>query len=151
MHNHSTTELINELINCSFPLTAIIFDAYCKEYENINTIQVSILNLIYDHKRLNMTHLARRLGYTNQRLTQPVDDLVRRGYLVRSVDENNRRMVYVSLTPSGEEYLLECRQKAHAATMELLNKVMNDEEQIELCESIHTANILLERLNELKL
>jgi len=143
--------LINELINCSFPLNAIIFDAYCKEYKNINTIQVSIMNLIFDHKRLNMTNLARRLGYTNQRLTQPVDDLVRRGYLTRTVEDNNRRMVYVSLTENGENYLKVSREKAHEATMALLRKAMTEDELNKLLVDIKHANVLLERLNNIKL
>ncbi|MBQ4049652.1 MAG: MarR family transcriptional regulator [Clostridia bacterium] len=150
MPNNSTNTLINELINCSFPLTAIIFDAYCREYENINPLQVSVLNLIHDHKTLNMTSLARRLGYTNQRLTQPVDDLVRRGLLGRTIDDDNRRMVFVSLTEKGEDFLQASRIKARTTIATMLDKVMTEEEKNQLCDSIHTANLLLERLNQVK-
>ena len=150
MSNESTNTLINELINCSFPLTAIIFDAYCREYENINPLQVSVLNLVHDHKSLNMTSLAKRLGYTNQRLTQPVDNLVRRGFLSRTIDDDNRRMVFVSMTEKGEEFLEISRAKARATITSMLDKIMNEEEKNQLCDSIHTANHLLERLNEIK-
>lgn len=150
MNDYSANELINELINCSFPLSAIIFDNYCKAYDDVNDIQVSILNLLYDHGTLNMTNLARRLGYTNQRLTQPVDNLVRRNLLVRNVEENNRRVVLISLTGEGRDFLIESRKKAHKKTIELLDAVMDEKEKQELFDCLQRANTLLERLNAVR-
>ena len=150
MNDYSANELINELINCSFPLSAIIFDNYCRAYDDVNEIQVSILNLLYDHGTLNMTSLARRLGYTNQRLTQPVDNLVRRGLLVRNVEEDNRRVVLISLTDAGRDFLTESRKKAHKQTIELLDKVMDEKEKQELFICLKRANTLLERLNAVR-
>lgn len=151
MDRNLSEDLINKMIDCSFPLHVIIFDVYCKGYENISTIQVSIFNLIYEYKRLNMSNLARILGYTNQRLTQPVDDLVRRGYLSREVEEDNRRMVFVQLTEKGQKYFKDSRRRAHEMVISLLDRVMNEDEKKTLLECLTPARELLARLNDIKI
>jgi DNA-binding MarR family transcriptional regulator len=51
--------------------------------------------------QITIGQLVRELGITKQGAGQLVDMLVMRGYLTRTVDENDRRQLIVSLTERG--------------------------------------------------
>ena len=50
-----------------------------------------------------MNELSAELGLSSSTMTRNVDILVRRGYLERVRDDNDRRFVFVQLTESGKE------------------------------------------------
>ena len=54
-----------------------------------------------DQRRLRMAELSERLLYSRSRLTQRVDRLVRRGWVVREKCEDDGRGMYAVLTPEG--------------------------------------------------
>ncbi len=55
--------------------------------------------------RNTMSQIAARMGITLGALTTAVNVLVRKGYLTRGGDANDRRIVYAALTASGREAL----------------------------------------------
>lgn len=54
---------------------------------------------------LTATDVAALMGMTKQAASQLVDAMERSGYLVRSVDESDRRQRVLSLSPKGETLL----------------------------------------------
>lgn len=54
-----------------------------------------------DQRRLRMAELSERLLYSRSRLTQRVDRLVRREWVVREKCEDDGRGMYAVLTPDG--------------------------------------------------
>lgn len=53
----------------------------------------------------HMTHVAEKMKVSNQQLTKIIDALVRRGYVKRAQDPDNRRLVKISMTAEGEAYI----------------------------------------------
>src|SRR4051812_36419941 len=52
-------------------------------------------------QRLRMVDLTRRMCVTKGNVTQLIDRLERQGLVTRESDQNDRRIVYAVLTPSG--------------------------------------------------
>lgn len=63
--------------------------------------QVMVLAALLQQRELKMTGLANSLGLSKANATGLVDRLVKRGMVVRHRPEEDRRVVYVSLTPEG--------------------------------------------------
>lgn len=63
-----------------------------------------------------MRTMARTLGYDASNLTGVVDRLEDRGLIVRQVDEQDRRVKTVALTPAGERLLGRFASRLHGGT-----------------------------------
>ncbi|MFO7639066.1 MAG: MarR family transcriptional regulator [bacterium] len=63
--------------------------------------QVMVLQTLQRSRSMKMTELARFLGLSKTNATGLVDRLVRRGMVRRDRSEEDRRVVFVSLTPDG--------------------------------------------------
>jgi DNA-binding MarR family transcriptional regulator len=80
-----------------------------------------------DDDRLSLRELVKQLNITKQGAGQLVDTLVMRGYLSRTVDENDRRQLNVALTDRGRaaaQMQTEARNKIDA---ELTARVGHDD------------------------
>ncbi len=79
--------------------------------------------LALEDRDLPLRQLVRELGITKQGAGQLVDSLVMRGYLSRSVDENDRRQLIVTLTDRGRAAAEVQRQAREKIDKELLDCV----------------------------
>jgi DNA-binding MarR family transcriptional regulator len=83
--------------------------------------------LALDRERIPLRQLVKQLGITKQGAGQLVDTLVMRGYLSRTVDENDRRQLNVTLTPRGQA-AAEVQSAARGAIdAELIDRVGEDD------------------------
>ena len=76
--------------------------------------------LALEDEDVPLRRLVKELGITKQGAGQLVDSLVMRGYLERTVDENDRRQLIVSLTERGKaaaEVQAQAREKIDAALL----------------------------------
>lgn len=78
-------------------------------------------------KKISMSELADRLGVSNQQMTRIVNDLEKRGALLRETDEKNRRQVNVSLLPDGEELAMYYAKQAMDIFREKFSGLNEDE------------------------
>jgi DNA-binding MarR family transcriptional regulator len=76
-----------------------IAPSFLKEL-NITYTQIIILGLIKENEGLSLKELAGTMGITSSAATQQVNNLVKRGYLVREESNLDRRFVKIRL--SGE-------------------------------------------------
>src|ERR1700756_5649251 len=77
--------------------------------------------LALENRDIPLRDLIRELGITKQGAGQLVDALVMRGYLSRSVDENDRRQIIVTLTERGRaaaKVQAEARERIDAQLLE---------------------------------
>ena len=65
---------------------------------NITYTQMLILGLVKENEGISLKRLAGMMGTTSSAATQQVDNLVRRGYLLRQESDTDRRLVRVRLT-----------------------------------------------------
>ena len=75
--------------------------------EDISITEVHTLEAIGNGRPRTMTHVANILGIKISTLTTAVNRLVRKGYVSRLRDENDRRIVKISLTEKGRDAVRE--------------------------------------------
>lgn len=68
----------------------------------ISISQCHILDALAEEGDLTMQHLARRMFKSVSTMTRVVGQLVRRGYVKRRQDPEDRRVVHISVTPQGK-------------------------------------------------
>jgi len=68
----------------------------------ISISQSHILDTLAEEGDLTMQQLARRMFKSVSTMTRVVAQLVRRGYVKRRQDPEDRRIVHVSITPQGK-------------------------------------------------
>lgn len=88
--------------------------------------------------------IADTLFLDRPRVSRISDQLVAQGYLVRSVDPEDRRRSRLSLTESGRDLLREGRHHVVSATDSVLGP-LSTEERARLTESLASVRPLLER------
>ncbi|MEK7204198.1 MAG: MarR family transcriptional regulator, partial [candidate division NC10 bacterium] len=68
----------------------------------ISISQCHILDVLAEEGDLTMQQLAKRMYKSVSTMTRVVAQLVRRGYVKRYQDPEDRRIVHVSITPQGK-------------------------------------------------
>ena len=71
-------------------------------FSNLSIAEMHTLDAIGPYEARTMTETANSLGITTGTLTVSIDRLVRKGYVTRKRDENDRRIVRISLTREGK-------------------------------------------------
>lgn len=99
-----------------------IFEAHLQEQHGLSKPQFDVLRRLLDadDNRTRMQDLAQSLFYSSGSATRVIDRLVESGLVERGADENDRRVVYVCLTPAG----FELARKAVDAHRALVREVM---------------------------
>ena len=76
--------------------------------EGITGSQVFVMKKIYDRGRSTVSDVAEDLCVSLSAITSLVDKLCKVGYVKRQRDENDRRLVWLELTPNGNDILGTC-------------------------------------------
>lgn len=76
------------------------------EFKNISVNDMHIIAAIGLHSAKNMTTVAKALSVTVGTLTTAVNSLVKKGYVQRVRSEDDRRVVLISLSETGEKVFL---------------------------------------------
>lgn len=71
--------------------------------EGIVTSHGDIINALLTVPRLTMAEIAKKIGKDKSTVTALIDKLVKLGYVIKKRDAVDTRIVYVSLTPKGNE------------------------------------------------
>ncbi|MEU8824641.1 MarR family transcriptional regulator [Streptomyces sp. NPDC048636] len=87
---------------------------------------MAVLAALDDFGPRSQRQLAARLTLHPSDVTRVVDDLVERGWVVRTRDPADRRRVSVRLTPEGEEALRRLEAEASAVEDEILSPLTPD-------------------------
>ncbi len=98
---------LNQLINV-LAERFIYAEATTGPSAELSRQELIAVRLLGYHGRLTMTELAEEAGVAAATMTGIVDRLVGRGLVKRQRRRNDRRVVEVSLTPSGGEAFVDC-------------------------------------------
>lgn len=74
-----------------------------EEFKDISNNDMHIIEAIGIHEKKNMSTVAKELSVTIGTLTIAINSLVKKGYVERVRSEQDRRVVYISLTKKGEK------------------------------------------------
>lgn len=114
---------------------AIVSGEFC----DITNNDMHIIEAVGNGEPQNMSTIAKRLAVTTGTLTTTMNSLVKKGYAVRERCEEDRRVVYMSLTPKGKR-AYKRHEAFHYYMIKEVVKDMSPEEE----------EVLISSLNRLK-
>ena len=109
---------------------------------NVPLSHVQVMAMLNDNGSMNVSEISRRLGIAKPNITPLIDRLIDDRYVERHRDPNDRRMVNVSICPSGIDRLLAIRVKMRELVGEWAMALTIGELR-ELNESLATINRVL--------
>jgi DNA-binding MarR family transcriptional regulator len=123
------TQTATKLADLTFTLLA-----NCQEKENrlaeqygLTQAEFRCLRLFGTDECLNNKHIAERMKLSPSRLTRIIDGLVKKGYIGREIDVNDRRNMRVSLSEKGKSLVHKLNQAYVDIHAEILQDI--DEQQ----------------------
>lgn len=96
-----------------FPLLRrAIFEAFDKQNTKLTRTQQIILVTMAGSDSLSMSELARSINTSNEQATRAISQLVDSGFVTRSQNEQNHRIVNIDLTEKAEKYIADVEYDA---------------------------------------
>lgn len=111
-------------------------------FSNLSIAEMHALDAIGPYESRTMSETASILGITTGTLTVAIDRLVKKGYVDRKRDENDRRIVRISLTRQGK-LASRMHGKFHYVLARHVLEPYNDEEQKLLASFIKEIDVYL--------
>lgn len=96
-----------------------------EDFRDISNNDMHIIEAIGIREKKNMSMVAKSMSVTVGTLTIAINSLVKKGYVERVRGEEDRRVVFISLTPKGEKayrHHEEFHRQMIAATIEGLSE-----------------------------
>jgi DNA-binding MarR family transcriptional regulator len=148
MDNKLIQELIDRYVNVSFQVhkkaEALIKGEIGNELTND---QHYILRYIHQLKECTSTELAEAFEVNKSAITAIINRMVDRGLIQRTRDDNDRRVVYLSLTDEGTELY----ENAQVKIRLLVESIITQFEETEIMDFLRTyeklAQILINKKN----
>jgi DNA-binding MarR family transcriptional regulator len=95
----------------------------------VSVSQCYTLDTLGEHGEMSMVQLARKMFLDKSTMTRVVDGLIERELVVRRFDENDRRMIYVTLTAAGRKLLAGIRAQQLNSLGQILERIPVGERQ----------------------
>lgn len=104
-------------------------------FKNVTISEIHTIAAIGKNSRKTMSEISRELHITMGTLTTSINNLVKKGYVTRSKDEKDRRLVFVELTKKGR-VLFRMHAKFHTNVVEGAVSSLDETEQQNLLQSL---------------
>ncbi|TCP69268.1 MarR family winged helix-turn-helix transcriptional regulator [Baia soyae] len=117
--------------------------------DDMTSDQHYTLRYIYQAKSCTPSDLAKRFQVKKSAITAMMNRMWKKGWVQRTRDEKDRRVVYLTLTEAGEALYMKTEEKIH----HLVGSILNNFEQEELGQFLSTYQKLhrvLEDINKNK-
>jgi MarR family transcriptional regulator, organic hydroperoxide resistance regulator len=113
---------------------------------NISPLLFYVMFALEEKGDLPMTQLSNALRTSKQQMTPMVDKLIKHGFVERKHGEDDRRLVKISLSPAGKQFL--GKQKAEIFEM-LKNKIkiLSDDDLETLRKSFNEIRQIISKLS----
>ncbi|AOR24358.1 MarR family winged helix-turn-helix transcriptional regulator [Clostridium taeniosporum] len=146
MKNKDTLEILNELMELSsFMKKLIIRPTETNSEINISRLQMQTLSVLYKFNSINMTNLAKQLMVTKQQATGIVNNLVKKGYVSRAVNPENRKEILLNNTESGEEMIKMVRSHMTDRLYKYFD-ILSPEDKIKVLEASKAINEVVKKI-----
>lgn len=110
---------------------------------------IEAVSILEGSGKNTMANIAGVLSVSPGSLTTAVNALVKKGYLVRRHAEDDRRMVFVSLTEAGERGN-EIHKKFHDEMIEFVDEILDEESFDVLCDALMRLTEFLAKKENVK-
>ncbi|RDY25443.1 MarR family transcriptional regulator [Romboutsia weinsteinii] len=132
----------------TFPkIYSSLYLEYLKQYSatyNVNKTQLRALVFIKNNGAISMTDLCAKLNIEKGSLTSMVDELTKKGYVVREKDLSDRRKYLITITEKGDKIATDFMEKLTYKLEEKLSK-LNIEDRGKFIEAITTLQYILSK------
>lgn len=115
------------------------------EFKGVTTNDMHVIEAIGIEEAKNMSSVAKKLNVTMGTLTISVNSLVKKGYVQRVRSEEDRRVVFVSLTDSGKR-AFEHHKKFHANMINSIIADLSEEEKSVLEKALTNLNAFFKKM-----
>ncbi|WP_339173104.1 MarR family transcriptional regulator [Anoxybacillus sp. FSL W8-1294] len=97
------------------------------ELDDITHDQYYVLRYIYKRGVCTSTELADVFAVNKSAITAMTNRLVEKGMIARGKDEDDRRIIALSLTEKGEQWLVETERKVYELVETMMTKLSHEE------------------------
>ena len=136
--------LLHEYAEKAMKHSIFAFMTYIQQ-ANLSASQVNAMFFLMDYPNSSMNALSNKLGITRAVVSQLVDHLVKRGYVDRKVDLQDRRTKRLSLTEKGLMTMKEAQRARHKWLQELVH-AFTPEEQNSLIPAMRLLNAGMDKI-----
>lgn len=109
----------------------------------ITLVQFVILEFLFKKTESKMKDLAQFMGVTTANMTGVVDRLIREGYVLRTYEPKDRRVIKIKLTNRGARLVKKINQQRRQMIIEIFGKLSKEERQDYLRILTHIRDILI--------
>ncbi|HLU21411.1 MarR family winged helix-turn-helix transcriptional regulator [Lederbergia graminis] len=95
--------------------------------EELSLEQFSLVRILYQNRSMRASELAEQLLVHKSAITAKVEKLVKKGLVERVRDEDDRRNVYLHLSPTGKELYESLATKIDEFMEDILKEIPKDE------------------------
>jgi DNA-binding MarR family transcriptional regulator len=96
---------------------------------NVSFAQYCLLGFLAGQKHLTMTEIAGRMGHTTAAATGLVDRLEKLGHVRRAHASDDRRKIFVQITPSGTRLVSEVRDDMVSNLLKIMDELEPTEQK----------------------
>ena len=89
-----------------------------------------VVRLLDEHGQMYITEIVDLIGMTKPQMTATADKLIKMGLITRIYDESDRRKIFLSLTPEGEQWAVKINQNIDI----IVNRLLSDLSENEIAE-----------------
>ena len=93
----------------------------------INTTEFSVMEFLYSKGEKSIQEIRDRILLASGRATYVVDNLERKEYVRRIVNQNDRRVTYIKLTEAGKDLINDIFPTHKKNTKKIFNDLTNGE------------------------
>ncbi|OIK10477.1 MarR family transcriptional regulator [Bacillus sp. MUM 13] len=151
MHNDEVQGLIDRYLRVSFYVTKIgeslIKEQICSDLTNE---QYYTLRFIQQAPQCKSTDLAEAFYVNKSAISAIITRLTDKGLIQRKRDENDRRVVYLTLTKEGEALFSAKEQKIHKLVESFITKFNNEEIEAFIHTYEKLSRILIEMTKDIQ-
>lgn len=126
--SESRVQLIQDVLGSAHIFSSAVDDLmqdrlYAVIGEQLTFSQLKLLKLIARSETHNISQVAAFLGVSSAAASKAVDRMVRRGLLLRTEAERDRRAVEIALTAEGQRLLGEYERVTHQTLEEIFGEI----------------------------
>lgn len=147
MDKHIIHELINRYVSVSFEVNKKAASLIkCQIGEDLTIDQHYLLGYIQKSSKCTSSELAEAFDVNKSAITAIINRLADRGIIERTRDENDRRVVYLTLSDKGKELHHKTHEKVHL----LVESFITQFDEAEITNFINTYEKLALILTNMK-
>lgn len=122
-------KLLEEFVSTNHQIKNIIEKKECINYDTkvVPKLQFFALGYIAKNPRTTVGQLAKELTMSSGAIAQLIERLSEKGWIVKEVDELDKRVYHLSLSPLGEEEILKMKEIFHKRVLSILSLISEDD------------------------